>query len=154
MKTAIVTFLSIFMLLSCHNDDSNNDDSFIPRDITPVVIGKGDLSGTGRENISPQRITIYENEDWNTIINSIEEYYLEEEFTDTNVNFNEFQLIAAFDNIHANKGYNIDITGITENSNNIVVTIQTSYTPSFINYATQPFHIVKIPKSNKPVVFQ
>ena len=153
MKTAILTLISFFMLLSCNRDDNNNhnDISFTPRDITPVLIGKGNLRQPGE--IPLQQITINNNDSWNTILNSVDEYSLEE-FTETTINFNESQIIAVFDSVYGDRGHSITITSITENRSNIVVTIQKSYTPAFLIEERQPFHIVKIPKSNKPVVFQ
>ena len=153
MKIAILTFISFFMLLSCHNDDCNSseDTTFVPRNITPVLIGKGNLNFVG--DIPSQQITVDDNDSWNTILNSVDEYSLEE-FTETTVNFNEFQLIAVFDTVYGDRGHSITITTITENRSNITVTVEKSYTPAFLIELRQPFHIVKIPKSYKPVVFQ
>lgn len=75
-------------------------------------------------------------------------------FTEINIDFTNFQIIAVFDNIKLQGGHSIDITKISENENNIVVTIQNLLPGGINSVITQPFHIVKIPKSTKPVVFE
>ena len=148
MKKLILIFISIFMLISCNNDD-NNDDT---QNVNPTLIGKGNLMGS--EGIPSQNIVIDNDVSWNAVISLIDQYRIEQLFTSTNVDFTQDQLIAVFDNTHENEGHTINITDITENNTNIVVTIETSYTPTFLPVMIQPFHIVKIPKSNKPVIFQ
>lgn len=137
-------------LISCNNN--NDENPFFPITITPVLIGKGNLMGS--ENISPQKIVLYDNANWNDILNSIDQFRLAQFTETTNVNFNDFQLIAVFDNVYPSPTYEVNITNVTENVNNIVVTVQKTYSPSIATVMTQSFHIVKIPKSTKPIVFQ
>lgn len=75
-------------------------------------------------------------------------------FTTTTIDFNKYQIIAVFDNIKTTGGYSIDITSVVENRNNIVVTIKRLLTGDNSTVMTQPFHIVKIPKTTKPIVFE
>ncbi len=148
MKTLILS-LVIFLTISCTNDEEND---FETQTIAPVLVGKGDLMGS--ENISNQNITIYDNGGWNKIINSIDQYRLQQLFTSTNVDFNNFQIIAVIDAVKSSGGHSIDITNIEETPNNIVVTIKHLLPGNATTVMSQPFHIVKIPKSTKPVVFQ
>jgi hypothetical protein len=147
MKTLILS-LVLFLSLSCNNDDS----SFAPQTITPVLISKGSLSGS--ENILPQNVVYYNITSWNTILNSIDQFRLAQFTETTNVDFNNFQLIAVFDNVYPVPTYDVSISNITENENNIVVTVSKTLNPSDATIVDQRFHIVKIPKSTKPVVFQ
>ena len=147
MKTLIFSFV-LFLSLNCNNNDDNN----IETPITPILIGKGSLKGS--ENISPQNIVIYNANDWNTILNSIDSFTLAQFSETTNVNFNNFELIAVFDNVYPNPSFDVNISSITENQNNIVVTVTKTYNPAITANIDQKYHIVKIPKSTKPVVFQ
>jgi len=54
-----------------------------------------------------------------------------------------------------NGGYTIDITGVVENKNDLTVTIR-NLSPNGAVYTviTQPYHIVKIPKTEKRIVFR
>jgi|APEBP8051072433_1049376.scaffolds.fasta_scaffold02602_2 hypothetical protein len=148
MKSIFLIFISFFMLLSC----SNSDDSFTPQNITPILIGKGSLMGS--EGINPQNLVINNQQDWNNIINLIDQFRLAQFTETTNVDFNNFQLIAVFDNIYQSPTYDVTISSIIENQNNIVVTVTKTLNPSDATVVDQKFHIVKIPKSTKPILFQ
>ena len=53
----------------------------------------------------------------------------------------------------SNSTTTIDITNIQENANNIVVTVE-NLQIGMTTDVVHPFHIVKIPKSSKPILFQ
>jgi len=148
MKVLILS-LVLLLTISCTSDDEND---FETQTITPILVGKGNLMGS--ENISNQSITIYDSASWSKIINSIDQYRLQQSFTSTNVDFNNFQIIAVIDAVKSSGGHSIDITNIEETPKNIVVTIKHLLPGNATTVITQPFHIVKIPKSTKPVVFQ
>ncbi len=146
---ALILSLVLLLSISCTNNEEND---FEAQTITPVLVGKGDLMGS--ENISKQNITIYDNVGWNKIINSVDQYRLQQLFTSTNIDFNNFQIIAVIDAVKSSGGHSIDITNIVQTPNNIVVTIKHLLPGNATTVMTQPFHIVKIPKSTKPVIFQ
>ena len=118
----------------------------------PVLIGKGSLMGS--ENIPQQNIVISDSANWNLILNSIDLFRLAQFSETTNVDFVNFQLIAVFDKVYPSPTYEFKIASIVENSNNIIVIVQKTLRPSAVTIFDQKFHIVKIPKSPKPVVFQ
>lgn len=149
MKTIIFSLI-LLLALSCTN---NND--FQPQTITPVLIGKNDLSGNGAERISQQNVVVSNQTAWTQLMNSMNANNNQtNNFTTTTIDFNKFQIIAVFDNIKTAGGYSIDITTVVENQKNIVVTIKRLLTGGDNTVMIQPFHIVKIPKSTKLVVFQ
>ena len=108
----------------------------------------------GSEGINPQNLVINNQQDWNNIINLIDQFRLAQFTETTNVDFNNFQLIAVFDNIYQSPTYDVTISSIIENQNNIVVTVTKTLNPSDATVVDQKFHIVKIPKSTKPILFQ
>jgi hypothetical protein len=152
MKT--LTLSLIFLgLVGCSN--SNDEITFTPQDITPVLIGKGVLYGAGSENIPQQNIVISTPNLFSALINLMNSSSnVSDSFVETEVNFELFQLIAVFDEVRGSVGYSIDSTSVTENNENIIVTVIDSATNPVLPVSTQPFHIVKIPKSTKPIVFQ
>lgn len=81
-------------------------------------------------------------------------YYTENNFEETTIDFANFTVIAVFDQVHGNGGHSIDITNITEYENNIVVTVENLQTGNTSSVGTQPYHIVKIPRNPKPIVFE
>ncbi len=151
MKTIILS-LVLFLTLSCNKNDEDN--TITPQTITPVLIGKGDLFIPFGSNNNQQNIVITSLVDWNNFItilsNSGNPTSL---LSTTSVDFNSFEIIAVFDNVKTTGGNTIDITSVIENINNITITIQRLQSGD-ATIPTQPFHIVKIPKSTKPVVFQ
>lgn len=149
MKTFILS-LVLFTIISCSKNDAVA--SFTPQTITPILIGKGNLSGS--ENISQQNIAIYNSTEWNIILNSLEQGTTSEFSETTGLDFNNYQLIALFDNLYPSPKFDIIITSITENVDNIIVNYQKIPLPIISSVYSQSFYIVKIPKSTKPVVFQ
>lgn len=152
MKTLILGL--IFLLaISCNNSDDS--DSFVPETITPFFIGSGNLYGDGSENILPGNLIITNQADWNVLLTKIDTNpNTSQTFTTTNINFNDYQILAVFDVIRPNSGRAISITNIIENQNSINVTVIPLGPGGAINVITQPFYIVRIPKSTKPIIFQ
>ena len=146
MKTLIFSLLA-FVVLSCSkNEDKNN---YVNNTITPVLIGKGTHSGTATES----NLVITNQIQWEQTMNLLT-YQNTSTFTETNIDFNHFQLLASIDTIRGDTGYSINISNVTENENNITVTVTSEYSGSGFFVLSRPFQIVKIPRSNKPVVFQ
>ncbi len=149
MKKVISSFV-LLLLISCSK--STETENFTNQTITPILIAKGQLMGS--ENILPQNVVYYNSADWNNTINLIDQFRLANFTETTNVDFNTYQLIAVFDEVYGNPTNKINISSIAENLNNITVTVEKIYQPSIATVMTQEFHIVKIPKSSKPVIFQ
>ncbi|HAQ19423.1 MAG TPA: hypothetical protein DCR40_09365 [Prolixibacteraceae bacterium] len=62
--------------------------------------------------------------------------------------------LAAFDEIKMNGVYKIEITGIVENQNDLTTTIRRSSPKGVVDTViTRPYHIVKIPKTEKAIIY-
>jgi len=132
-----------------------NDDEFLSFTISPILIGNGDLGGNGKENITKQKLIISSNETWVELMNKMNSVnYETANFTETEIDFSNFIILAVFDEIKMSGGYTIEITSVVENQNNLTVTIHLlspkGVAPGVI---TQPYHIVKIPKTEKIIFF-
>jgi len=138
-------------------------DEIIDRISSPVSvieIGKGSLLYYNFYGIPiyPQKTVITDSTAWNTLINKMtrsDVTWVGNTFTETSIDFTQYQIIAVIDgNIWVSRS--IDITDINMYASKIVVTYVVRKTNSIPNYDTmkQAFHIVKIPISNKPIVFQ
>ena len=148
MKTLITNFF-LLLLISCNN--STEIQNLTNQTITPVLIGKSSIS-----NPEPplQNTLIINQMQWNQLLASLNAVKnVSINFTETNVDFNNYDVIAVFRNPISNTTSSIDITNVTENQTNRIVTVQKLRDGISADVA-QPFHIVKIPKSTKPVVFQ
>ncbi|WP_431243409.1 protease complex subunit PrcB family protein [Flavobacterium sp. P21] len=73
---------------------------------------------------------------------------------DVTVDFTKYQVIAVFDEVHNYGGYSIDITKVTESKIQTIIKVEKLLKGNLTTVITQPYHIIKIAKSNKTVVFK
>jgi len=169
MKNIIIVLMATFFLSSCGNDDNNvlnnngNDNNidittttpFEPQNIGTEVILKSSLS------------RLYALTEFNHIIknqNELDDILSEAEFNEhiknriltniADVDFGQYQLLAVFNPITMGSGATIDIISVTEYNDNIVVVLDNIYGKEFqfLDIAF-PYEIVKMPKIDKPVIF-
>lgn len=154
LKTTTL-ILSFFLIVSC-NKDINKDNEFQSSPITFTEIGKGHLGGA--EEIIPQSNLVITNQtDWQNLMTKMDMINKEtSRFSETNIDFENYLVIAVFLRIQSSCGTkSFEIVNIIENENSInVSTKDVSYGENVVNAFCQPFHIVKIPKSDKTIVFE
>lgn len=158
MKKIILIALTVFIVSCSNSTEEQIVTPFEPVAIVPILISKKILN-TG-EGVQQQTTIITNENDWTSFKNQIDNYYAQfginftqQFFTETTIDFNNFIGIAVIDQGYANGGHSIDITNITEFETNIVVTVEKLQTGNQYSVATQPYHIVKIPITTKPIVF-
>jgi hypothetical protein len=152
MKT-IILILSLILAMSCNKDDNNSQ--FQSTEITFTEIGKGELFTSYQNNDNGINLVIDNLTDWNNLISIIDNpNNVSANFTEINIDFSAFQVIAIFDQLHNSGGWSIDVTTITENEDNLVVNIDNLQTGDLTQIVIQPFHIIKIPINDKPIVFE
>jgi len=131
-------------------------DKSFPKSIASTLIAQGELFGSGQEGIIKQNLVIKTQTEWNNLITAMNSVNnVSRNFAETDVDFSKYQIIAAFDDVKGCGGYSISITQIEEHAERIVVTVN-QYSPQGAcpTVMTQPYHIVKIPVSDKQIVFQ
>jgi len=139
---------SALFMVSCHENEEN-DVASIP--INSQLIGKGYISS---HSMPQQNIAITNTTQWNNFLTDLDSSYnVSGSFTETNIDFNQYMLIVAFDQVYNNGGHSIDIIAIDESSQSINVDIEKLLQGNTTSVITQPYHIVKIPKILKPVVY-
>ena len=150
----LILIIVLFLSINCSKDKESTN--FTPQTITPVLLGKGELMIPFNNIITTQNIVLSSQNDWNNFITILgNSGNTSAILNQTTIDFNLFEVIAVFDSVKPTGGSNdiTIITNVVENANNIVVTLQTPQSGD-ATIPTQPFHIVKIPVSTKPVVFQ
>jgi hypothetical protein len=149
-KNMLIILLSIF-ILSCNSDDDNSN----PTNIKSTLIAKDNLYGNGAEGIAKQNLIISNQTAWDDLItqmNSVNN--VSDSFTETNINFSEYTVIATFDEIRGNGGHSLELN-ITSNSENIIVNIIDSVPDgNATTVIAQPFNITKIQNSDLPILFE
>ena len=148
-KTGILILFLILLSSGCSNEDD------MQTVIYPSPIGKGDLNGSGKEGIQQQNIVISDTAAWNELKIKMDSYNnVTGSFTETEINFSEYIILAAFSELRPLGGCSIEIKNVLEYSGGINVTIENFVPKAGVAEETQPYHIVKIPKTNKQIVFE
>jgi hypothetical protein len=129
--------------------------NLFPEYITPVLIAQGELHGNGKEEFSRGGVVIKTDSEWeafkqkiNTTNNVADTY-----FTGKEIDFSTDQIIAVFDEVKGSGGWSIDITGITELQDKILISVTNLKKGGGYTVMTQPFQTVKIPVSEKEIEF-
>ena len=151
MKTkAFIILLSLF-LWSCEPMD--NEPNLL--NFEPSVIAKDNLYGAGAEGIEEQKIIITDERTWKSLMaqmNSVNN--VSDNFSETNIDFSQYVVIAVFDKVLTTGGHNLDLH-VNIYPESILVKVNTVGTGEIATTVmTQPFHIVKIPVSNLPIIFE
>lgn len=153
MKIIVFLFCSAFLTLSCKNDDDNSH--FQPTEITFTEIAKGELSGNGQEGITQSNLVVNNQTSWQNLMAQMDSYSnVSDMFSETSIDFDNYTVIAIFDTIRPHSGYSIQVDSVFEELDQITINYSEQSLSSGFAVIIQPFHIVKIPISNKPIVFQ
>jgi hypothetical protein len=150
-KKLILFFVAFVVLTSCNDEDSNSETV----KVKSTLIAKGDLLGNGGEGIAEQNIVITDQNAWDDLIDQMNSVNnVSDDFSETDIDFSQYQVITVFDEIRSSGGYKLDLK-ITADTENIVVRVNHSSPEGVvITILTQPFHIVKIPVSELPIIFE
>ena len=156
----IKNIISIFLLIGLFVSVGCNKpkDKEYPIFITPILVAKGHAGWSLWDVIPQQNLVIKTFTEWdnflsNNICEELREYVISHDFVDTTINFSTHQVIAVIDKMR-HPGWTIDITDVTEYVDKLIVTYtHLDTTIIHLTVVHQPYHIVKIPKSNKNVIF-
>lgn len=148
MKQIFLFFILLFALTSCERED-------LPiSEVQYYGIAKGD-SFPNDESISSRFLVIKNTKAWNNLmIEMSTSNDLVKKFSETNIDFNKYQIIAIIDRTNGNGGHSIDITKISQNRKTIIVKVEKLKTGDLTSRLSRPYEIVKIAKTNKKVVFE
>lgn len=151
MKNVVLVLLISLCMISCSNDDRDANQN----EVDFTLIGKGELLGNGEEGIEQSNLVITNEGVWIELMqkmNSVND--TTDDFTETGIDFTEFQVIAVFDKIRDSSGFSITIKNVEQNANGIFVSYIID-TPEGNNptLKIQPFHIIKIKTTDDPITF-
>ena len=155
MKNSAFLLVILTLLFSCSNDDNGNgEEVFEPQELEIQTLAHGAIHGS-IEELLEQNLVITSQSDWEEFIDLMNTNNdVSGSFTETDIDFDIYQTIAVFDKNRSSLGWKITIIEIFEMEMEITVTAEVTNTPNLANPVRQPFHIVKIPNSDKPVVFE
>ena len=149
-KNVLIILLSIFVF-SCNSDDDNSE----MVNIESTLIAKDNLFGNGDEGIIEQNLEITDQKTFDNLISQMNTVNnVSDSFSEIDIDFSQYKVIAIFDEIRENGGHSLELN-IMSNSENIIVN-RTDVVPegNATTVITQPFHIVKISNSDLPIIFE
>ena len=153
MKTNLLKLTALLLVIA--GGASCQDENPQEKKLTPVTIGKGTLPDTGIAALAKQNITLTNKAAWDNLMATMNtNANVSDDFSETDIDFNAWQVMAVFDEIHANGGWTIDITDVKEHADKIVVSYTNLATGDASSAPTQPYHIVKIPISVKHTFYE
>ncbi|MGR7812248.1 protease complex subunit PrcB family protein [Lacinutrix undariae] len=150
MSKTLLSILVIILMNSCKSTQSQT----IETEIT--TLQKGALYGAGQEKIESQNIAITTQKDWISLVNKMNTTNTVIS-SETTVDFKTQIVLAVFMSVKKSGGYAIEIVSIETQKEVIIVSVKkTSPAPnSMVTQAImQPYHIVTIPVTSKPVTFK
>jgi len=172
MKNIIKIAILSMVLINCGSDDNNVIDSNNNSNDTPTTFESQNIDfitiskeyslyyyDEGSEEI--QNIVFTNSYEWESFLGELPVelgcFDPNNEWNcslETDIDFTAYQVIATIDICRPNPGWDIEITTITELEDEIKVTVNVEQKEiSFLTVETQPSHIVKIPKIDKPINF-
>lgn len=154
MKIHIFTVLSIVFVISCKSNKTIQGNEKM-RNESPVLISSGNLYGSGEEGIEKQNLVITNDDDWNDLLkqmNSINK--VSSSFSETEVDFSKYNVIAVFEDVKASGGYSIELDIHKTSEHTIINIINNTPEGLATSVMTQPYYIAKIPKTDMPIVFK
>ncbi len=143
----------VILLFALNCKSSENKAKMTKEDI--VLIGKGNLYGSGSEGIEKQNLIVTSPEEWKDLLNKMNAVNkVSDSFSETDIDFSEYTVIAVFDEIKNSGGHSLNLV-IQETKDKILVEVLRKG-PNGIatSVMTQPYYIVKIPKPSLPIVFE
>jgi hypothetical protein len=147
------TFTLVILLFALNCKSVQNQAKMSEDDI--VLIAKGNLHGSGEEGIKAQNSIITDNNDWQDLVtkmNSVNN--VSNSFSESKIDFSKYTVIAVFSTVKTSGGHSLDLD-IKSNSENIEVNVSPKSPEGMAtSIMTQPYYIVKIPKSDLPIVFK
>jgi len=148
MKKGIITFITSLCVLVGFSSSCKEKETEIPF----VQIGKGILSGS--EGISTQDMIITTQEEWENLKTAMRTET--NNFSETEIDFDKYSVVAVFDKVHYSGSYEIAITKIIDYSDKVVVTVKVNIPKGIAapQVITQPYHIVKTPILTKSIEFK
>lgn len=146
----MLVLMFIDMLTLAFNAQPTQGDQKLMNKLEFQTISKGFYSG----HRSPAYYVILNEDEWADVWNQHYSIFWPQ-LPPPEVNFSESIIIAVFMGEFSTGGYGIEIKEILDMNQSVVVRIEKTYPFGFVTTAlSQPYHIVKMDKINKEIIFQ
>lgn len=145
MKTVIMILFS-FLLVGC---PKNNEGGF-------TSLSKGSLFGNGAEGFKKENIVISSKEEWKSFLLKIDTTNKISKTFENAIDFSKEMVIVCIDKVRNSGGFSVEIIEAVKEGDTFLIKVKTEG-PKPMSMVTsviiQPYHIVKIKKTNKKIKF-
>ena len=122
MKLKILIMLSLIFIFGCKCNKTSTE--MASKNFESVLIAKGNLYGAGAEGIEKQNLVITNKNDWNALLTQLDTTNkVSQSFTETDIDFNKFTVIAIFESVKGSGGHKIAVD-ILETSEQKIITVK------------------------------
>ncbi len=150
----ILSSLLLFSILGCTSSSSITPAVSFPIKLNYSLIKSTNLSGSGIETLQSQNLVITTQAQWLSLIQSIDAVdAISTTFSETNIDFNQYNVIAIFDQIRPHSGFALNLTQVVELESTINISYSTTNAQAGFTVLILPIKIIKILKSSKPIHF-
>ncbi|WP_026754102.1 protease complex subunit PrcB family protein [Sediminibacter sp. Hel_I_10] len=150
MKKMVVVLISMVLLQCKSNVNQSNINN-----LDEMLIAKGNLYGAGAEGIKKQNEIITNTEEWSSLMSKMDTVNkVSEEFSETDIDFSEYSIIAVFDEVRNSGGHGLDLEIIRNSEDIVIEVIYDGPEGNATMVMTQPFYIAKIKKQDLPITFK
>jgi hypothetical protein len=155
MKKFTMFALFFAALAGCQNDDGGSLNTE-PVTVEVTSVKKGEFSG---EPLEAANYVINTTQEWNAfkaVANSAYNIDGYDVFEDVSVDFEQYTVLAVIDQWWGSGGYGVQITSVIDNGQEISAGIDFASVDegNATSVHCQPYHVIKIPKTTLPVVFE
>lgn len=151
MKQIISLIILSFVLTGCpQNKLRQNSNDF-------VILYKGTLHGAGEEGFKEENRIINSEKEWKDFLLKLDSTNKISDAFGGEINFSENSVIAVFDSVKTTGGYSIMVSRLEVKNDELIVYIEKTGpkpTDMVTMVIEQPFHIIKIGKTAREIVFK
>jgi hypothetical protein len=145
MKT-IITIIFSLLLVGCPKNEEGGFTS----------LSKGSLFGNGAEGFKKENIVISSKEEWKSFLLKVDTTNKVSKTFENTIDFSKEMVIVCIDKVRNSGGFSIEIIEVVTESDTFLIKVKKEG-PKPMSMVTsvmiQPYHIVKIKKTNKKIKF-
>ena len=141
-----ITLIFSLLLVGCPKNEEGGFTS----------LSKGNLFGTGSEGFKKENIVISSKEEWKVFLSKIDTTNKVSETFENAIDFSKEMIVVAVDKVRNTGGFSVEIIEVVKEENTFLIKVKSKGPKPFdmvTSAIIQPYHIVKINKTNKKIKF-
>lgn len=153
MKSILVIIIVSVVAAGCPHKNNGQSN----QEMKMTTISMGVLHGAGQEGIVKSNLVIETADAWNELVAKLDIVNkVSAGFEELPIDFSKELVLACFDEVRNSGGFSVAMDSIKIENEQLKVFIKKKGpgpTDMVTMSLTQPYHIVKVPKTNKEIVF-